>query len=351
MFKEGYIGMSTVSARSRWNAHRASSKLESKSHLPIYRAFKKYGIENLIMSVLVVGPDDYITNLEVKLRPHEGIGWNCAMGGQDTGKGRTQSPEEIEKRASKIRGTKHTAETRKRMSDASKGKPKSPEHRIKCGLANLGKKRSEQVKKDHSEKMKGLKKITEQGRKALSDFHKNLHPWQRSRSNNSIWYYAEDLYNTFIERPITKRESAKILGVKDSSTSALCDKILGGWVPVEDVEWLTWRSSIPAPILTTGWIFGDGILPKKQRPAYVKPTQHEPWLSKIAKSSNWAFCEEIAYKIENKEGFIDIYEWLDLDPKKKTLESIFKKIRSGWNPKEDVLYQEWLTNLKEAENV
>lgn len=240
MFKEGYIGMSTISARSRWNAHRSSSKLASKSHLPIYRAFKKYGADNLIMSVLAVGPDDYITDLEIKLRPHEGIGWNCAMGGQDTGKGRTQSPEEIERRASKIRGTKHSEETKKRMSAASKGKPKSPEHRIKCGLANLGKTRSEDLNKAQSLKMLGKKKITDAGRKALSEHHKNLEPWEHSQANKSLWSKAIDAYSTSVDGEFSQGTLAKRYSVKRSSTYSICAKLRTGWIPSEDSKYLAW---------------------------------------------------------------------------------------------------------------
>ncbi len=47
------------------------------------------------------------------------------------------SPERIAKScALAMKGKKHSAETKAKMSAASKGKPKSPEHRIKCRLAS-----------------------------------------------------------------------------------------------------------------------------------------------------------------------------------------------------------------------
>lgn len=242
MFSEGYIGISTISAKSRWNAHKASSKLSSKAHLPVYRAFRKYGTDNLVMSVLVQGPDDYILDLEVKLRPEPGIGWNCAMGGQETTKGLKQSPELIERRVSKIRGKTHSDETKKKMSEASKGKPKSPEHRAKCSIANLGKKRSEKVKAEQAKKMRGLKKITEEGRKNLSEHHKNLLPWQRSRSKLDLWANAIDAFEFSKAENFSQRYLAKRYNTKDSSVSKLYEMLKSGWNPSTDERYLCWLS-------------------------------------------------------------------------------------------------------------
>lgn len=240
IFSQGYVGISTVSAKSRWASHKASSKLEEKKHLPIYRAMNKYGVDNLVMEVIVVGPDDYIIDLEKKIRPESGTGWNCAIGGQATGAGRIHSQESRDKRSVAMKGRKASDETRKKMSEASKGVPKSPEHKIKCGQANLGKKRDEAVKKAHSEKMKGLIKITEEGRKKLSEHHKNLKPWQRSRSKLDLWANAIDAFNFSKSSTFSQRYLARRYELKDCSVSAIYQLLKAGWNPNEDKAYLAW---------------------------------------------------------------------------------------------------------------
>lgn len=208
MFSEGYIGMSTLSAKRRWAGHKAAAKVPEKQHLPIYRAFAKYGVDGLVLQVLVSGPDDYITALETQLRPTEGIGWNCAAGGQDTGKGRTQSEA----------------------------------HKQKCAVANLGKKRSEELKQRQSEIMTGLIKITDEGRKKLSDHHKNLPPWKHSQSNKKIWTSAIEAFNFSKLTPFSQRQLSKHFEVKDSTVSALYEKLKSGWNPNEDTNYQEWLS-------------------------------------------------------------------------------------------------------------
>lgn len=342
MFTEGYVGMSTVSARARWSAHRASAKLESKSHLPIYRAFRKYGADNLVMSVIVVGPDDYITDMEIKLRPHEGIGWNCAMGGQDTGKGRTQSAEEIEKRAAKIRGRKHSDEVKMRMSLASKGKPKSESHKQKCREANLGKIRSAEAREKQRQVMLGRSTMTDDGKKRLSEFQKELNPWERSRSNVTVWFYAQDLFDARIDGDITQRAIAKMLKVKDSTASALVAKLREGWCPMQDTEWVSWKAVTDAPTLGGDWKPGD---PQPEHKIPVRPDTTGtilPWNSARANKFSWSNCIQIKDLMDSSITPKAICESFELDSKQKPLDTIFKKIKSGWNPSEDAAYLAWL---------
>lgn len=350
MWSEGYIGMSTVSARARWNAHRASAKLEAKAHLPIYRAFRKYGADNLIMTVIVVGPDDYITNMEVYLRPHEGIGWNCAMGGQDTGKGRTQSPEEIEKRASKIRGRKHSDEVKKRMSLASKGKPKSESHKEHCRQANLGKRRSDAAKEKQRQAMLGRSTMTEIGKSHLSKFQVDLPPWKRSRSETYVWNFAQAMYDSMVDGDITERAVAKMLVVKDSSTKALVAKLRDGWCPAEDTEWMHWQES-EVHTLRGDWQIGDPIPPHKTPVRQDTTGTVLPWDSARANKENWSRCILINNLLSGNTTPIKICGALGVNSKEKPLDTIFKKIKAGWNPNEDEAYLAWLTEYNKTKEL
>lgn len=240
MWSEGYIGMSTISARARWNAHRHSAKLECKSHLPIYRAFIKYGEDSLVMQVICAGPDDYITDLESKLRPTEGVGWNCAMGGQDPGKGRTHSPEERARRSVAGTGRKHSEESKRRMSLATTGKPKSQAHKEKCRVAALGKKRPQSAIDAQRIKVTGQKIHSEDFKLKMSVLQKSLQPWERSRSDAIVWANADAVRVALADSPPTMRKISKLLNVVDSKTRKLCELLKDGWNPLTDAKWLEW---------------------------------------------------------------------------------------------------------------
>jgi hypothetical protein len=75
MFNQGYIGVSK-NVESRWFRH---SRYSDNQHLKA--AIKKYGWDNLIKQVILIGEKLYCYNLEAKIRPTKQIGWNIAEGG------------------------------------------------------------------------------------------------------------------------------------------------------------------------------------------------------------------------------------------------------------------------------
>lgn len=237
----GYVGITVRTLSQRWSSHKTAAKTESKQHLPIVRAINKYGHENLVIESLVEGSEEYVALIENKLRPSCGIGWNCAVGGQATGVGRKHSPESIAKRVAKVKGIKRSAETKLKQSLASKGKPKSPEHRRKCAIANLGKTRSQEAKDAQRDKMLGRKKITEEGRLKLSEHHKNLKPWKRSRAKFSLWSGAATLFDLFCKgNTLTTGFVRTVLNNKNISSTTIRNMIESGWNPNEDQEYLSW---------------------------------------------------------------------------------------------------------------
>lgn len=82
-FLDGYVGV-TEDIERRWRRHkRHAILLESKRNtFPLYRAFRKHGVEAFQFDVLA-GPLDKWSahNLEYALRPHSRIGYNLALGG------------------------------------------------------------------------------------------------------------------------------------------------------------------------------------------------------------------------------------------------------------------------------
>ena len=75
MFSEGYIGVS-INTEARFKRH---SKYSDNPHLKA--AIKKYGWDNLVKQVILIGKEKYCYDLELKIRPTRQIGWNIAEGG------------------------------------------------------------------------------------------------------------------------------------------------------------------------------------------------------------------------------------------------------------------------------
>jgi len=72
---QGYVGVSKM-PKLRWNHH--FSKPTNKH---IKNAINKYGWENLIKEIILVGDINYCLDMERKLRPTDFIGWNATLGG------------------------------------------------------------------------------------------------------------------------------------------------------------------------------------------------------------------------------------------------------------------------------
>lgn len=75
IFNQGYVGVSS-NPEKRWIRH---WKYNGNAHLK--NAIKKYGWEQLIKKVILVGEKNYCFDIEKQLRPSKQIGWNIAEGG------------------------------------------------------------------------------------------------------------------------------------------------------------------------------------------------------------------------------------------------------------------------------
>lgn len=152
-----YIGQSNKETE-RWRQHKYSAKHKNPKQY-IHRAMATYGIYNFIYEVIAMCKTQEDANaIEMFLIKQyssrdKALGYNVAPGGNGLGSGinnpnygRKQPLDEIERRASKLRGqkrseeqkqkirktltgVKHTLERRLNQSNAHKGKPLSKEHR------------------------------------------------------------------------------------------------------------------------------------------------------------------------------------------------------------------------------
>ena len=89
IFSQGYVGVSK-NTEARFNRH---SKYSDNPHL--LAAIKKYGWNNLIKQIILIGSDSYCYEIETKIRPIRQIGWNIAEGGSKPPISRPRGPEYI----------------------------------------------------------------------------------------------------------------------------------------------------------------------------------------------------------------------------------------------------------------
>ncbi len=75
MMSQGYIGVSK-NAEARFTQH---FKRTQNRHLKF--AIEKYGWDNLVKTQILIADQEYCLDIERKLRPVGGIGWNCVAGG------------------------------------------------------------------------------------------------------------------------------------------------------------------------------------------------------------------------------------------------------------------------------
>lgn len=78
---EGYVGVSR-NANKRWAYGHKWAHAKGRHENPrLSNAITKHGWDSLVKTVLVIADESYCYELEQKLRPTEGIGWNLAVGG------------------------------------------------------------------------------------------------------------------------------------------------------------------------------------------------------------------------------------------------------------------------------
>ena len=124
MFSEGYVGVTNNPAR-RWFRH---SRYSDNQHLKA--AIKKYGWDNLIKEVVLIGEETYCYDLEAKIRPTRQIGWNIAEGGakppvtQCRGDSYISPLKNVSRSTPWNVGRVKTTEELKKLSDAKKVKVK-----------------------------------------------------------------------------------------------------------------------------------------------------------------------------------------------------------------------------------
>jgi group I intron endonuclease len=122
-----YIGLTRRDPAIRWKEHQGACGVKL-----LHRAIKKYGLENFEFDVLLTGLDKATAvKFEIELISWLGTqthGYNLASGGDG------------------VIGCTHSAESKKKISEALMGRTLSPEHCQKLSLLNSGRKHTEEAR-------------------------------------------------------------------------------------------------------------------------------------------------------------------------------------------------------------
>ena len=162
-----YVG-SSQNIDKRWKEHKRNLQTNRHPNVYLQRSYNLYGLEAFIFEIIEeCTPEQLIEREQFYLD----IVFNF---------GNTFN---IVVKAKNRLGTKHTEETKRKISEAKKGKggrKLSVEHKQKLREVNLGKKHSEERRRKNSEGQKG-RKLSEETRQKMSIVAKG-----RKRSQESI---------------------------------------------------------------------------------------------------------------------------------------------------------------------
>jgi len=146
-----YIG-SAINIHLRWRLHTNQLKTNKHHSVKLQRHFNKYGLSDLIFSIVYECEKDRLISIEQYYIDSHKCYFNCSPTAGST-LGTKRTPEQMVY----LRGWKHTEEAKRKMSISQKGKKRSPEAIEKVRLSHIGKHLSEETKRKISESHKGIK--------------------------------------------------------------------------------------------------------------------------------------------------------------------------------------------------
>jgi len=161
---QGYVGFTSKPVKKRISEHVCLANKNAMRSVHLENAIRKHGISGLLVKTMCIGSAEYCLDIERKLRPTHGIGWNLSIGGDKPAIGRvvTESTrKKLSESSSRLIMSEDAREKIRQKALGNKrglGKKMSPEHKEKLRNINLGKKHSEETKKKQSELRRGRKK-------------------------------------------------------------------------------------------------------------------------------------------------------------------------------------------------
>lgn len=209
VFCEGYVGYTGKSVEVRFKKHIRDATVGDKRNYKLHNAIRKYGDE-VVISTLIEGSDDYCLLMEEKLRPTKNLGWNHIVGG-------SKPPSML--------GRKMKSSTKDKIGESNKKiiAAMTPDERISRYSYLKGLKRSAET--------------LEKYKKAQEGKHTS---WLVKNANLSVWSIAQEVYNYLQLNSVGGKRLSSAFNLKECQINALMKKIKAGWNPSEDQDYLSW---------------------------------------------------------------------------------------------------------------
>lgn len=196
-----YIGLTGKVPEKRWrkgNGYRGEQEFFADIKSDGWDSFiHEIVMDNLTMEEAACAERELIQKYD-STNPEKG--YNVMPGGTCGYLGKHHSEKTKKLLAQKCSGWTHTEEAKRKISEAGKGRVFSPETRRKISEAQIGKIISEEQRRKMSEARKGKPgakgwKFTEEGKKHLSESHKNSKLVQRTSLENLAKAHAKGAWN------------------------------------------------------------------------------------------------------------------------------------------------------------
>lgn len=238
IFTEGYVGVTSRNLEERIADH---VKVAGETHKRVYavhKAIRSIGIDSLVYSAVVIAEEDYCYEVEFKLRPTKGIGWNIAEGGnKPPSKLGFKHSEESKEKISKVwKGKKRSSESVARSVESRRGFKHKEESLEKMRIASTGREQSAETVEKRVSKIRG-RKYSEDHRKKISDSRLSKNPWEIKPANIETWTKADVYYQYWLEEKSPYKVARK-LGLKHKTLAAMWRWFDNGYNPSEKEEWL-----------------------------------------------------------------------------------------------------------------
>lgn len=293
MFTQGYIGVTTKTAKDRYRWHvRDAIRKDRGNKSIIQNAILKYG-DNLIIDTLVICSHEYASDLEYQLRPSPKIGWNLRMGG-----------ESFEAYSAVFSGRVNSEATKKKMSESRKSLWSND--------------RQNALSASCSARMKLPRPVGSDGLPSRFWLGSRVGPMSHYWSKSQV---CRDIYDS-LENCSTK-ELTDYLGLEQRDREWFQPMLRyfdGGWVPKEDYLWISDYAQE-----LSGSVYKNLVIPVDW--SYYEKT--------------WGMAQDCLLHFLDGESQASVERKLGL--KRGSLQRMYGYFTKGWIPNEDPIWVSYNT--------
>lgn len=313
VFSQGYVGYSSKSVEERYSKHVWDATSKGKRNYRLHNTIRKYGSDNLVADVIIVGSEEYCLGMEARLRGAKNIGWNHAIGG-------SKPPSPL--------GRKVSEETKKKSSEA-----------LKKTIQGY----TEEQRLERYAYLKG-REFSDETRKKQRDAHLGKQAgWENPKAIKTVWASADVIAEYMHRNPSHGiKKVAKAFKLSEGNIKTLLNKLVDGWEPALNEKWVEFRDSYTSAggdifDLETA-IYTPNALKKISEESRLM-LKAKPWLKHNANLRVWSIADKLfdTFTQDKSLGAQRLGNPFGLQANNLTV--ALAKLRTGWNPSED---SEWL---------